>query len=73
MNIAWHELGRVTAAGRYPFREGTIEVLEIEIAHWKKNPDAVFRLMRKNPIRGQIEYVLGGVAALECDPGQGFK
>jgi hypothetical protein len=61
MNIAWHELGGVTEAGRYSFRVVTIEVLEIEIAHWKKNPAAVFRLMRKNPVRGKIEYVLGGI------------
>jgi len=62
MNVAWQDLGRPTEAGRYPFRDGTIEVLEIEIAHWKKSPAAVFRLMRKNPVRGQVEYVLGGIA-----------
>ena len=62
MNVAWHDLDGVTEAGRYSFRDGTIEVLEIEIARWKKNPDAFFRLMRKNPIRGRIEYVLGGIA-----------
>jgi hypothetical protein len=62
MNVAWHDLDGVTEAGRYPFRDGTIEILEIEIARWKKNPDAVFRLMRKNPVRGRIEYVLGGIA-----------
>jgi hypothetical protein len=26
---------------------------------WKKEPDAQFQLMRKNPIQGQISYVLG--------------
>jgi hypothetical protein len=62
MNISWRDLDGVTEAGRHPFRGGTIEVLEIELAHWKRNPDAVFRLMRKNPVRGQIEYVLGGTA-----------
>jgi hypothetical protein len=62
MNVAWQDLDGVTEAGRYPFRDGTIEILEIEIARWKKNPDAVFRLMRKNPIRDRIEYVLGGIA-----------
>jgi hypothetical protein len=61
MNIAWQDLGGVTEAGHYPFRDGTIEVLEIEIAHWKKNPAAVFRLMRKSPVREKIEYVLGGI------------
>jgi len=62
MNIAWQDLGGVTEAGRYPFRDGTIEVLEIEIAHWRKSPDTVFRLMRKKSVRERIEYVLGEIA-----------
>jgi hypothetical protein len=61
MNIGWHDLNQVTEAGRYPFRDGTIEVLEIEIAYWKANPAALFRLMRKNPSRGDIAYVLGEI------------
>jgi hypothetical protein len=61
MNIAWHDLNQVSKAGRYPFRDGTIEVLEIEIAYWKENPAALFRLMRKNPIREGIVYVLGEI------------
>jgi hypothetical protein len=43
-------------------RDRPFEILEIEIAHWRKNPTAVFRLMQKNSICGQIEYVLGGIA-----------
>jgi hypothetical protein len=62
MNIAWQDIEGVTEAGRYAFRDGTIEVLEIEIAQWKNSPSVVFRLMRKNPIRGRIEYVLGEIA-----------
>jgi hypothetical protein len=64
MNIAWHDLARVTEAGHYPFRDGMIEVLEIEIACWKENPTALFRLMRKNPIRERVEYVLGERSAI---------
>jgi hypothetical protein len=59
MNIGWHDLNQITEAGRYPFRDGLIEVLEIEIACWRENPIALFRLMRKNSTRGGIEYVLG--------------
>jgi hypothetical protein len=29
------------------------------IAVWKKELDAQFQLIRKNPIQGQISYVLG--------------
>jgi hypothetical protein len=61
MNIAWPDLDRVTEAGRYPFRDGTIDVLEIEIARWKNSPATIFRLMRRNPIRGRVEYVLGEI------------
>jgi hypothetical protein len=62
MNIAWQGLGDVTEAGRYPFRDGTIEVPEIEIARWRKSPDTVFRLMRKKSVCERIEYVLGEIA-----------
>jgi hypothetical protein len=61
MDIAWHDIGGVREAGRYPFRDGTVELLEIEIAHWKRCPDAVFRLLRKHPVRGTVEYVLGEI------------
>jgi hypothetical protein len=43
----------------YPFRDGMITVLELEIAIWRKHPKALFALMRKNPIRQSVEYVLG--------------
>ena len=59
MNISWSDLNGVDQAGEYPFRDGTITVTFAEIAVWKKEPDAQFQLMRKNPIRGQISYVLG--------------
>jgi hypothetical protein len=61
MNVARKDLGGVTEAGCYPFHDGTIDVLAIEIAHWKKHPEDLFRLMRKNPVRGKIEYVLGQI------------
>jgi hypothetical protein len=38
MNVAWKDLGGVTEAGCYPFHDGTIDVLAIEIAHWKNIP-----------------------------------
>jgi hypothetical protein len=59
MKIGWHDLNQITEAGRYPFRDGVIEVLEIEIACWRENPIALFRLMRKNPTREGVTYVLG--------------
>jgi hypothetical protein len=46
-----------------PFRDRTIEVTHLEIKFWTKNPGALFELMRKNPIRGQVEYVLGKAEA----------
>ena len=59
MKIAWSDLNNVAAAGRYPFRDGMITVLETEMVVWRSHPNALFTLMRKNPIRDQIEYVLG--------------
>jgi hypothetical protein len=49
----------VQEPGRYPFLDGFITVLEIELAIWRSNPNARFDLMRKNPIHNEIEYVLG--------------
>jgi hypothetical protein len=37
----------------------TISVTFAEVAIWKKNPDAQFRLMRKHPIQSAFKYVLG--------------
>ena len=59
MQMAWKDLNGGEAEGRYPFRDGTIDVTYLEIALWKKNPRALFDLMRKNPVREQVEYVLG--------------
>ena len=59
MNISWSDLNNVDQPGEYPFRDGTITVTFAEIAVWKKEPSAQFQLMRKNPIKGQINYVLG--------------
>ena len=59
MNVSWSDLNNVDQAGEHPFRDGTITVTFAEIAVWKKEPDAQFQLMRKNPIQGQISYVLG--------------
>jgi hypothetical protein len=65
MKVAWSDLNNVKQAGRYPFRDGVITVLEIEIAIWRSNPNAIFNLMRKNPIRDQNEYVLGNLGSPE--------
>ena len=59
MKIGWPDLNNVQEAGQYPFRDGMITVLELEIAVWRKHPNALFTLMRKNPIRQGVEYVLG--------------
>ena len=55
MKIGWSDLNNVQEAGR----DGVITVFDLEIAIWRKHPKAVFALMRKNPIRQGVEYVLG--------------
>lgn len=59
MNVSWGDLNNVQDAGDYPFRDGTISITFAEIAIWKKNPGAQFRLMRKHPIQSAFKYVLG--------------
>ena len=59
MKVGWFDLNNVQESGQYPFRDGMITVLELEIAIWRKHPKALFALMRKNPIRQAVEYVLG--------------
>jgi len=59
LKIGWSDLNYVQEAGQYPFRDGVIIVLELEIAIWRNHPKALFALMRKNPIRQSVEYVLG--------------
>ena len=59
LRIGWSDLNNVQEAGQYPFRDGVITVLELEIAIWRKHPEALFTLMSKNPIRDRVEYVLG--------------
>ena len=59
LKIEWSDLNNVQEAGQYPFGDGVITVLELEIAIWRKDPEALFTVMRKNPIRDRVEYVLG--------------
>jgi hypothetical protein len=59
LRIGWSDLNNVQEAGQYPFRDGMITVLESEIAIWRKHPEALFTLVRKNPIRDRVEYALG--------------
>jgi hypothetical protein len=59
LKIGWSDLNNAQEAGQYPFRDGVIIVLELEIAIWRNHPKALFPLMRKNPIRQSVEYVLG--------------
>ena len=59
MKIGWSDLNNAQEAGQYSFRDGVIIVLELEIAIWRNHPKALFALMRKNPIRQSVEYVLG--------------
>ena len=59
LRIGWSDLNNVQEVGQYPFRDGVITVLELEIAIWRKHPEALFTLMRKNPIRDRVEYFLG--------------
>jgi hypothetical protein len=46
MRIAWTDLNNVQEAGDYPVRDGQITITFAEIAVWKNNPRATFRLMR---------------------------
>jgi hypothetical protein len=59
LKIGWLDLNNVQEAGQYPFRDGMITVLELEIAIWREHPKAVFALMKKHPIHQNVEYVLG--------------
>lgn len=69
MSISWNDLNNVQEPGDYPFRDGTITVSFAEIAVWKRSPDALFQLMRKQPIQRQISYVLG--KQIEPNPEEG--
>jgi hypothetical protein len=40
MKVAWSDLNNVQEAGCYPFRDGSITVLETEIAVWRSHPNA---------------------------------
>jgi hypothetical protein len=66
--VSWTDINRAPEAGEYPFRDGTLTVAFVEVAIWKRNPTALFRLMRKHPIVGHVNYVLGE----EVDQGQSF-
>jgi hypothetical protein len=59
LKIGWSDLNNVQEAGQYPFRDGVITVLELELAIWRKDPEALFTVMRKNPVLDRVEYVLG--------------
>jgi hypothetical protein len=59
MNVSWSDLNNVPGAGDCPFRDGTITVTFAELAIWKNDPSAQFRLMRKHPIQDPPKYVLG--------------
>jgi hypothetical protein len=59
MRIAWTDLNNVQEAGDFPFRDGQITITFAEIAVWKNNPAATFRLMRKKQVQAQPQYVLG--------------
>jgi hypothetical protein len=59
LKIGWSDLNNAQEAGQYPFRDGVIIVLELEIVIWRNHPKALLALMRKNPIRQSVEYVLG--------------
>jgi hypothetical protein len=62
MKVAWSDLNNVQEAGCYPFRDGSISVLETEIAVWRGHPNALFNLMRKNPIRVRLNTFLGNTS-----------
>jgi hypothetical protein len=46
MKVSWGDLSNVQEAGRYPFRDGFVTVLEMEIAIWRSRLNTLFNLMR---------------------------
>jgi hypothetical protein len=59
MKVAWSDLNNVKEAGRYPFRDGVITVLEIEIAIWRSNPKAIFNLSERTRYEIKLNMFLG--------------
>ena len=66
--VSWTDINRAPEAGEFSFGDGTLTVSFAELAIWKRNPSALFRLMRKHPIRSRPQYVLGE----QIDQGQSF-
>jgi hypothetical protein len=46
LKIEWSDLNNVQEAGQYPFRDGVITVLELELAIWRKDAEALFTVNR---------------------------
>jgi hypothetical protein len=44
--VSWHQVGHVTAPGRYMFRFGWLTISAEDLAVWDKFPDAVFALVK---------------------------
>jgi hypothetical protein len=57
--ISWTDVNNAQKTGRVAFRDGWLTIDFIEIATWKRNPRATFRLMRKNLTEVEPQYVLG--------------
>ena len=57
--VSWTDIKRAPEAREFSFRDGTLTVTFAEIALWKRDPAAPFRLMRKHPIQSRVSYVLG--------------
>lgn len=70
MNISWQDFNRVQEAGNFSFRDGTITVTVADLSIFRTNPNAIFQLMRKNPLQGAPEYVLGRVVNLQGYDGE---
>jgi hypothetical protein len=54
MKVTWSDVNNVQEAGHYPFRDGVIAILAMEIAIWRNRPDALFTLRRKNRAKPQL-------------------
>ena len=66
--VSWTDINRAPEAGEFSFGDGTLTISFAEVAIWKRSPSALFRLMRKHPIRSRPQYVLGE----QIDQGQSF-
>jgi hypothetical protein len=53
--IAWIDVDQVSEPGEYDFRDGIIRIKRKDLEIWKKDPDAMFTLVRFIPTTGAVQ------------------